>query len=154
MMMKMIIDALTPKSGEIYNKDKIYPNNSVVITPEQYKEYMKLKAQIEKVDEVDEDEEVEVDEDEEVNKKQILPLMKVRVNKNKNIVIDELEDMIIEEVKKPEINKTKEINIMDEDNDNDQTPNNNKKDKRSLRQKPDIEATCHDISVIKQLKLF
>ena len=105
-MMKMIndnqdlLDALTPKSGEIYNKDKVYPNNSVVITSDQYKEYMKLKAQIEKVDEVDEDEEVEVDEDEEVNEKQKLPLMKVRVNKNKNIVIDELEDMFIDEDKK------------------------------------------------------
>ena len=43
---------------------------------------------------------------------------------------------------------------MDEDNDNDQTPNNNKKDKRPLRSKPNIEATRHDISIIKQLKLF
>ena len=40
------------------------------------------------------------------------------------------------------------------DEDNDQTPNNNKKDKRPLRPKPNIEATRHDISVIKQLKLF
>ena len=51
----------------------------------------------------------------------------MKVNKNKNIVIDELEDMIIEEVKKPEVKKPNVINIMDEDNDNDQTPNNNKK---------------------------
>ena len=51
-------------------------------------------------------------------------------------------------MKKPNV-----INIMDEDNDNDQTPNN-KKDKRPLRPKPNIEATRHDISVIKQLKLF
>ena len=43
---------------------------------------------------------------------------------------------------------------MDEDNDNDQTPNNKKKDKRPLRSKPNIKATCHDISIIKQLKLF
>ena len=71
--------------------------------------------------------------------------------KNKNIVIDELEDMIIKEDKKQEVNKTKEISIMDEDNDNDQ---DNKKDKRPLRSKPNIEATHHDISVIKQLKLF
>ena len=73
--------------------------------------------------------------------------------KNKNIKIDELEDMIIKEDKKQEVNKTKEINIMDEDNDNDQTPNN-KKDKRPLRSKPNTEATHHDISIIKQLKLF
>ena len=106
MMMKMIIKILTPTSGEIYNKDKVYPNNSVIITPEQNKEYMKLKAQIEKVDEVD------------------------------------------EEVKKPEV-----INIMDEDNDNDQTPNN-KKDKRPLRAKPNIGATRHNISDIQKLKLF
>ncbi len=71
--------------------------------------------------------------------------MKARVNKNKNIVIDELEDMFIKEVKKP----TKVIN-----NDNDEIPINNKKDKRQLRPKPNIEATHHDISVIKQLKLF
>ena len=62
--------------------------------------------------------------------------------------------MIIKEDKKQEVNKTKEINIMDEDNDNDETPNNNKKDKRPLRSKPNTEATHHDISVIKQLKLF
>ena len=142
-----LIDALTPKSGEIYNKDKIYPNNSVVITPDQYKEYMKLKAQMEKVNEVDEDDDEEVEVDEEVNKPK-LPLMKVRVNENKNIKIDELDDIYIKEVKKPEV-----INIMDEDNDNDQTPNDNKKDKR-LRSKPNIEATHHDISIIKQLKLF
>jgi hypothetical protein len=43
---------------------------------------------------------------------------------------------------------------MDEDNDNDEIPINNKKDKRPLRSKPNIEATHHDISVIKQLKLF
>ena len=43
---------------------------------------------------------------------------------------------------------------MDEDNDNDQTPNNNKKDKRPLRPKPNIKATHHHISVIKQLNLF
>ena len=143
-----LIDALTPKSGEIYNKDKVYPNNSVVITPDQYKEYMKLKAQMEKVNEVDEDDDEEVEVDEEVNKPK-LPLMKVRVNENKNIKIDELDDLYIKEVKKPEV-----INIMDEDNDNDQTPNNNKKDKRPLRSKPNTEATRHDISVIKQLKLF
>jgi len=76
--------------------------------------------------------------------------MKARVNKNKNIVIDELEDMFIKEVKKP----TKVINIMDEDNDNDEITINNKKDKRQLRLKPNIESTHHDISVIKQLKLF
>ena len=76
--------------------------------------------------------------------------MKTRVNKNKNIVIDELEDMFIKEVKKP----TKVINIMDEDNDNDEIPINNKKDKRPLRSKPNTESTHHDISVIKQLKLF
>jgi len=75
--------------------------------------------------------------------------MKAKVNKNKNIVIDELEDMFIEEVKKPEVN-----NIMDEDNDNDEIPINNKKDKRPLRSKPNTESTHHDISVIKQLKLF
>jgi hypothetical protein len=148
-----LIDALTPKSGEIYDKNKIYPNNSVVITPEQYKEYIRLKSQMENVNEkVDEDEEVEEDNednevDEEVEKK---TPMKAKVNKNKNIVIDELEDMFIKEVKKP----TKVINIMDEDNDNDEIPINNKKDKRPLRSKPNTEATHHDISVIKQLKLF
>ena len=148
-----LIDALTPKSGEIYDKNKIYPNNSVVITPEQYKEYIRLKSQMENVSEkVDEDEEVEEDNednevDEEVEKK---TPMKAKVNKNKNIVIDELEDMFIKEVKKP----TKVINIMDEDNDNDEIPINNKKDKRQLRPKPNTEATHHDISVIKQLKLF
>ena len=62
--------------------------------------------------------------------------------------------MFIKKVKKPEVNKTKVINIMDEDNDNDEIPINNKKDKRQLRQKPNTEATYHDISVIKQLKLF
>ena len=60
----------------------------------------------------------------------------------------------IVEVKKPEVKKPNVINIMDEDNDNDQTPNNNKKDKRPLRSKPNTEATHHDISIIKQLKLF
>ena len=35
-----LIDALTPKLGEIYDKNKIYTNNSVVITHEQYKEYI------------------------------------------------------------------------------------------------------------------
>ena len=75
--------------------------------------------------------------------------MKVRVNENKNIVIDELEDMFIKEDKKLEV-----INIMDEDNDNDQTPNNNKKNKRPLRAKPNIEATRHNISDIQKLKLF
>jgi len=78
----------------------------------------------------------------------------MRVNKNKNIVFDELEDMFIKEDKKTKVNKTKVINIMDEDNDNDEIPVNNKKDKRPLRSKPNIEATRHDISVIKQLKLF
>ena len=34
--------------------------------------------------------------------------------------------MIIEEVKKPEVNKTEVINIMNEDNDNERTPNNKK----------------------------
>ena len=53
---------MTPKSGEIYDKNKIYPNNSVVITHEQYNEYIRLKSQMEKVDEVD-----EVDEDNEDN---------------------------------------------------------------------------------------
>ena len=63
--------------------------------------------------------------------------------------MNELEGIFIKEDKKPEV-----INIMDEDNDNDQTPNNNKKDKRPLRPKPNIEATRHDILDIKQLKLF
>ena len=63
--------------------------------------------------------------------------------------MNELEDIFIEEV-----NKTEVINIMNEDNDNDQTPNNNKKDKRLLRQKPETEPTRHDISVIKNLNLF
>ena len=63
--------------------------------------------------------------------------------------MNELEDIFIKEEKKPEV-----INIMDEDNDNDQTPNNNKKDRRPLRQKPNIKATRHDISVIKNLNLF
>ena len=62
--------------------------------------------------------------------------------------MNELEDIFIKEDKKPEV-----INIMDEDNDNDETPNNNK-DKRPFRQKPNTEATRHDISIIKQLKLF
>ena len=75
--------------------------------------------------------------------------MKTRVNKNKNIVIDELEDMFIKEDKKP----TKVINIMDEDNDNDEITINNKKDKRPLRPKPNTEATHHDISIIKGLDL-
>ena len=61
-------------------------------------------------------------------------------NKNivnhKNIVIGELADIVIKEVKKPEVKKPNVINIMDEDNDNDQTPNNNEKDKRPLRPKP------------------
>ena len=153
-----LIDALTPKSGEIYNKDKIYPNNSVVITPDQYKEYMKLKAQMEKVNEVDEDEEVEEDnedteDNEEVEKKTLMSVKNKIIVSNKNIVIDELEDMIIKEDKKQEVKKPEVINIMDEDNDNDQTPNN-KKDKRPLRSKPNTEATHHDISIIKQLKLF
>ena len=43
---------------------------------------------------------------------------------------------------------------MDEDNDNDQTPKNNKKDIRPLRPKPETEATRHKISDIKQLKLI
>jgi hypothetical protein len=43
---------------------------------------------------------------------------------------------------------------MDEDNDNDQTPNNNKKDKRPLRPKPNNEDTHHNITIIKQLKYF
>ena len=42
---------------------------------------------------------------------------------------------------------------MDEDNDNDQTPNDNK-DKRPLRKKSNIEATRHNISDIQKLKLF
>ena len=58
-------------------------------------------------------------------------------NKNivnhKNIVIGELADIVIKEVKKPEVKKPNVINIMDEDNDNDQN---------------------HDFSDIKQLKLF
>jgi len=64
-----LLDVLTPKLGEIYNKDKVYPNNSVVITPEQYNEYIRLKSQMEKVNEkVDEVEEVEEDnEDNEVD---------------------------------------------------------------------------------------
>ena len=37
---------------------------------------------------------------------------------------------------------------MDEDNDNDEIPINNKKDKRQLRQKPNTEATHHDLSLI------
>ncbi len=61
---------MTPKLGEIYDKNKIYPNNSIVITPEQYKEYIRLKSQMENVSEkVDEDNEVEEDnEDNEVDK--------------------------------------------------------------------------------------
>ena len=55
--------------------------------------------------------------------------------------MNELEDIFIKEVKKSEVKKPNVINIMDEDNDNDQTPNNNKKDKRPLRSKPNIEAT-------------
>ena len=42
----------------MYDGGIIYPNNSVVITSEQYEEYIKLKTQMEKVDEVDEDEEI------------------------------------------------------------------------------------------------
>ena len=43
---------------------------------------------------------------------------------------------------------------MDEDDDDEIPINTNNKDKRPLRSKPNIEATRHDISVIKQLKLF
>jgi hypothetical protein len=75
--------------------------------------------------------------------------MKAKVKVNKNIAVNELEDIVINEDKNPEVN-----NIMNEDNDDDEIPINNKKDKRPLRQKPNIEATHHDISVIKQLKLF
>ena len=64
------------------------------------------------------------------------------MQKNNNIKVDELEDIVIKEDKKQEVKKPNVIDIMDEDNDNDQTPNNNKK--------PDIEATRHDISVFKQ----
>ena len=143
-----LLDILTQKSGEIYNKDKVYPNNSVVITPEQYEEYLRLKAQIEKVEEEveEEDEEVEVVE----VKKPKLPAMKVKVNNN--IAVNELEDIVVKEVKKQEV-KQEVNNIMDEDNDNDEIPiNTNRKDKRPLRI-PNKKVTHHDISIIKGLDL-
>ena len=74
-------------------------------------------------------------------------LPKKNVKNNNNIEVNELEDIFIKEDKKPEV-----INIMDEDNDNDQTPNN-KKDKRPLRLKPNIEPTHHDSSVIKRVDI-
>jgi hypothetical protein len=123
----------------MYDSEIIYPNNSVVITSEQYEEYIKLKAQMEKVDE--EDEEVE----------EVKTTMKVTVNNN--IKMDVLEDIVIKKDKKPEVNKPKVINTMNEENDNDQTPNK-RKDKRPLRPKPPTEPTHHKISDIQKLELF
>jgi hypothetical protein len=102
----------------IYNSEIIYPNNSIVITFEQYEEYMTLKTQMDEVDEDDEFDEVEA-------VKEVKTTMKIRVkkpevkkpevNKNNNIVVNELEDIVIKEDKKLKVN-----NIMDEDNDNDE----------------------------------
>jgi hypothetical protein len=87
---------------------------------------------MEKVDEKVDEEEVEEDEVVEVVKEVKKPTMKVKVNKN--IAVNELEDIVIKEVKKPEVKKPNVINIMDEDNDNDEIPiNTNRKDKRPLR---------------------
>jgi phage/plasmid-associated DNA primase len=138
-------------SPGVYDSDVLYPKNSVVITSEQYEEYLRLKAQIEKVDEEveEEDEEVE-EEDEEVEvKKPKLPAMKVKVNNN--ITMNVLEDIVVKEVKKQEV-KQEVNNIMDEDNDDEIPINTNRKDKRPLR-KPNANVTHHDISIIKGLDL-
>jgi len=99
-----LIDALTPKLGEIYDKNKIYPNNSVVITHEQYKEYIRLKSQMENVDnKVDEEEEV-------VESKPKLTLM--NINKNKK---SKVKKNIKEVVKEDEEEEEEEDDIMKEE---------------------------------------